>query len=280
MQMETLCLVPAAQQPLPASDTQTKAEAHAKGEWRRLRQELRQAAHEGGFTLAFQPRRRMRDGALLGAQAQLRWPRRRGGTTQPSSFMPLLDECGLASGVAAWAMRAACEAAAGWPRGQVSVPAAGAALRDGSLLAQIGQALAGSGLAPERLEIEIAEATLTADRGDTLMALSALRDTGVSVALDAFGSDTASLLTLKRLPLTALKLDRSLVRDLPQDREAAAVVLAVTDFAHALDMTVAAVGMETAGQRDFLRRAGCDEAQGSLCGRAEAAEVMGELLKK
>jgi EAL domain-containing protein (putative c-di-GMP-specific phosphodiesterase class I) len=241
---------------------------------------LRQAAQEGGFALAFQPRRRMRDSGLLGAQAQLRWPRRRGGMTQAIGFMPLLEECGLADEVATWAMRAACEAAAAWPHGQVSVPAAGVTWRTGKLLAQVGAALACSGLAPERLEIEIAEPLLAADSSDLLLVVSALRDLGVGVALDAFGSDTASLLVLKRLPLTALKLDRSLVRDLPHDRDAAAVVLAVTDFAHAMDVSVAAVGMDTVGQRDFLRRAGCDEAQGTLCGRAESAAAMHGLFEK
>jgi EAL domain-containing protein (putative c-di-GMP-specific phosphodiesterase class I) len=245
---------------------------------RRLRQELRQAAQTGAFTLAYQPRRDLARDVVVGAALQLRWPRKRGGTTPASGFMPLLQANGLATDVAAWALNSACQEAAGWAHGQVCVAADSGALRDGLLLHQVGQALAASGLPPERLEIELSEPALAADTDTTLLTLAALRDLGVSIALDAFGSESASLLPLKRLPLTALKLDRSLIRDLPDDREAAAIVEAATLFAHALDIVVVACGLETAAQRAFLQRIGCDEAQGSLCGRVVPAWEIGELL--
>jgi EAL domain-containing protein (putative c-di-GMP-specific phosphodiesterase class I) len=241
---------------------------------RRLRRELRQAAQAGGFELGFQPRKSLTPNAVIGAALQLRWPRKRGGLTPATGFMSLLEQHGLSGEVAEWALSGACHAATAWACGQVSVVAATAALAGGALLGQVGRVLAASGLAPDRLEIGVSEAALAADRHETLFTLAALRDLGVGVALDGFGSDSASLLPLKRLPLTAITLDRSLIRDLPDDREAAAIVQAATEFAHALDVTVVACGLETEAQAAFLRRIGCDEAQGSLCGRVvSAAEI-------
>jgi EAL domain-containing protein (putative c-di-GMP-specific phosphodiesterase class I) len=225
----------------------------------------------------YQPRLCLQGGALRGVQALLRWPRRRGGVSAANAFMPLLEECGLAEDVADWSLAEACRQAAGWADVPLCVAVPGAHLHDGSLLAQVGLALTESGLAPERLEISLCEPALSVDPTECLLAVAALRDLGVGVALDEFGSASANLMTLKRLPLTALKLDRSLVRDLPVDREAAAVVLAAIDFAHAMDVAVVACGVETEEQRAFLKRAGCNQAQGGLCGRLVASEAVGAL---
>ncbi len=240
-------------------------------EWRRLRHELRAAVQEQDFVLMYLPRRALADGRVVGAQAQLRWPRRGGGLTPSASFMPLLHEMHLAAAVASWSLQSACLAASGWPDGQVSVGVPHSVLVDGSLAEIVASALDASGLAPERLEIELAEPALAPalehDHSETLLTLSALRDLGVGITLDGFGSVSASLLTVKILPLTALSLDRSLVRDLPEDRDAAAVVLAATRFAQALEVTVVGCGVETQAQRDFLRRAGCARAQGAFIGK-------------
>jgi EAL domain-containing protein (putative c-di-GMP-specific phosphodiesterase class I) len=190
--------------------------------------------------------------------------------TAASGFMPLLEAYGLSAGVAAWTLATACRAATTWTSGQISVQVEPCALNDGSLLGLVGQALADSGLDAERLELEFAEPALAACTAETLFTLASLRDLGVCVALEAFGSESANLLPLKHLPVTALKLDRSLVRDLPEDRDAGAIIRAATDFAHALGVTVVACGLESPAQLAALRAAGCDEGQGSLCGRAVA----------
>jgi EAL domain-containing protein (putative c-di-GMP-specific phosphodiesterase class I) len=244
--------------------------AGSPAETRRLRQDLRQAAEAGGFTLLFQPRRALAGGAVLGAEATLRWPRSRGGAISAGALMTHLESFDLAGPVVARALREACCAASLWASGLLSITVPGASLVDSTLLGHIGAALAESGLSPERLEIALAEPALATESTEALLILAALRDLGVGVAMDGFGAESASLLTLKRLPLTVLKLDRSLVRDLPDDREAQAVVAAAIFFAHALDVSVVACGMETEAQRGFLRRIGCDAAQGSLCGRAVA----------
>jgi EAL domain-containing protein (putative c-di-GMP-specific phosphodiesterase class I) len=247
------------------------------GEWRRLRQELRQAAQAHAFTLMYQPRLCLADGQLRGVQSQLRWPRRRGGVSPASAFMPLLAECGLAGDVADWSLTEACRQAAAWATVPLCVSIPGPALYDGTLLPQIGHALSESGLSPERLEVAVSEPALHADMLEALLAIAALRDLGIGVALDDFGCASANLMTLKRLPLTTLKLDRSLIRDVPTEREAAAVVLAAVDFAHALDVVVVACGMDTPEQRAFLRRAGCDQAQGLLCGKLVGKDAVGAL---
>jgi len=268
--------------PLAAPVTQTAARAVAQARedasaWRRLRQELRQAAQAHAFTLVYQPRVNLADGQLSGVEAQLRWPRRRGAMSTANAFMPLLAEWGLAQEVADWSLTEACRQAAAWEKAPLCVVVPGASLQDGSLLAQVGTALSATRLPPDRLEIAITETAQTGESMEALLAIAVLRDLGVGVALDGFGSASANLMTLKRLPLTALKLDRSLVRDVPSDREASAVVLAAIDFAHALDITVVGCGVETAEQRSFLRRAGCDQAQGGLCGKVVTQEAVSAL---
>jgi EAL domain-containing protein (putative c-di-GMP-specific phosphodiesterase class I) len=256
---------------LPPPETQQPGPAR-----RRLRHELRQAADEGGFSLQFQPRRALRDspgqgvreGELLGAEAQLRWPNRRGGVTPAGAFMPLLETYGMATPVLRWSLREACRAAALWPDGVLSITLPAWSLRDFSLLEHVGAALTESHLSPDRIELALDEEAMSADGDDTLLALAALRDLGAGIALDGFGASTANLLTLKRLPITTVKLDRALVRDLPSDPNAAALAQAAIQFAAALAINVVACGVETQPQHDFLRSAGCHAAQGSLCGRS------------
>ncbi len=132
------------------------------------------------------------------------------------------------------------------------------------MLAQVAAALEGSALPPERLELELTESVLAEASPDVLLALSAVRDLGVGLALDDFGLDFASLSMLKRLPLTGMKLDRSLIRDLPADREDAAIVRAVIAAGHALGLSVVAEGIEAEEQRAFLAGCSCDEGQGYL----------------
>ena len=131
-----------------------------------------------------------------------------------------------------------------------------------------------SGLPPERLELELTESMLIQIDLDALLGLSALRDIGIGLALDDFGIGYASLAMLRRLPLTVLKLDRSLIHGLPHEREDAAIVRAVVETSHALGLRVVAEGIETAEQRDYLTQIGCDEGQGFLFSRPIGAEKL------
>jgi EAL domain-containing protein (putative c-di-GMP-specific phosphodiesterase class I) len=242
-------------------------------ERRRAVRDLRRATAEGGFAVALTPCHRLAPGhqldPLRGAEASLRWPRRLG-MSSAGGLQPLIASSGLTAEVGAWLVQAACEAAQRWvdPAGQtiVSLDTPAACLADASLLSHVADALDATGLVPERLEIEIAEQVLADGGADTLLALAALCDLGVGIALDCFGSETASLLTLKHLPLSTIKLDRSLVRDLPRDLASRALVAAAIDCAHALEACVVAIGVETEAQRDLLAQLGCDYAQGAFYG--------------
>ncbi len=254
-------------------------------ERRRAVRDLRRATAEGGFSLALNPCHRLSlspaAAPMRGAEASLRWPRRLG-MSSAGGLQPLIASSGLTAEVGAWLVQAACEAAQRWPEraGQtvISFDSTPSCLADASLLAQVSEALDATGLAPERLEIEIGEQALAEGGADTLLALSALCDLGVGIALDCFGSESANLLTLKQLPLNTVKLDRSLVRDLPRDLASKALVAATIDCAHALDVAVVAIGVETEAQRDLLARLGCDYAQGAFYGPAMSTEAFAAAL--
>ena len=252
--------------PRRAPPTMSLHDAQAeRAHLRRLRRDLSAAAEQQGFVLHYQPRVALRSGAITGAEALIRWPHRKRGLMAPGSFIPIAEQAGLISDIGAWVLRAATLSAIGWTRGlRVAVNVSARQLHDRELLRQIGDSLEGSGLPPERLEIELSEAILLDDDLDTLLALSAIRDLGVGITLDDFGSGVASLSMLKRLPLELIKLDRSLVRTLPDDGEDVAIVQAIIDTSHALGLGVVAEGVETEAQRSLLAALGCDEAQGYL----------------
>jgi EAL domain-containing protein (putative c-di-GMP-specific phosphodiesterase class I) len=140
-------------------------------------------------------------------------------------------------------------------------------LQDATLLSHVADAVQAAGLTPECLELELTESTLLAIDDDTLLILSALRDMGVGLALDDFGTGYASLAMLRRVPLTALKIDRSLIRGVPHDTEDAAIVAAMVATTHAMGLRIVAEGVETEAQRQFLTQLGADDGQGHLFGR-------------
>ncbi len=251
-------------------------------ERRRLRRDLEAALQGGGLQLHYQPRLSLSTGAVLGAEALLRWNHPRQGLISPAQFIPLAEETGLITQIGGWVLEAACREAAHWPGTTcVSVNVSARQLQEGALLRQVAHALMESDLLPERLEIELTETMLVDASLDTVLALSAIRDLGVGLALDDFGTGFASLSSLKRLPLTAMKLDRSLVRSLPEDGEDAAIVRAMIQTGHALGLQVVGEGIETEAQRGFLAASLCDEGQGYLFSRpVPAAQMTGQLRGK
>ena len=242
---------------------------------RRTERELAIATQLGHFLLQYQPRVRLQDGRSHAAEALIRWPHRKQGMIPPAMFLPLAEESGQIVPIGAWVLRTACREARGWRQPwTVSVNVSPRQLVAGTLLRQLAAALEETGLPPERLELELPESHLVAADTDTLLTLSAVRDIGIGLALDDFGHGFASLAVLKRLPLTAMKLDRSLVRGLPADQEDAAIVRAVIAAGHALGLTVTAEGIETELQRDFLAGCGCDDGQGTLFSQPLPADQM------
>ena len=237
-------------------------------EQRRLEQDVRRALPSGELLVNYQPRVALDTGATIGAEALARWRHRRRGMVPPANFIPVAERCGVITDIGGWVLTAACTEAAGWPgSAMVSVNVSAVQLAEGALSAQVARALDASNLPPERLELELTESMLVDAGVETLLTLSALRDRGIGIALDDFGTGYAGLATLKRLPLTALKLDRSLMHGLPHEPEDAGIVRAIVQMGRVMSLVVVAEGVETAAQRNFLIDLGCDEGQSYLFGR-------------
>lgn len=232
----------------------------------RMAADLRHAVAKEALALAFQPRLSLATGQVVAVEALVRWPHVRRGLVSPSVFIPVAERTPLINEIGAWVMRTACIEATRWaaPAVSVSVNVSARQLQDGVLLDQLAHALEVSGLDPERLELELTESMLVEADTKTLLTLSAIRDLGVGLALDDYGTGYTSLSILKRLPLTAMKLDRTLVRQLPADREDAAIARAAVETGHAMDLQIVAEGIETEQQRGFLSGIGCDQGQGFL----------------
>lgn len=247
-------------------------------ERRRMQRELRDAVETSAFGLKFQPRLSLGSGQMMGAEVLPFWQNRRLGSIQARAFMPLAEISGHAVEIDAWCLLNACTAATSvscWPsHWKVSLRVSSRQLVDGALIGQLVETLERTGLAPERLEVALAETLLADIDVETLLTLSAIRDLGVGLALDDFGTGFASLAALKRLPLTTMKLDRSLIRDLADDREDGAILRALVRTGHALGFDIVADGIETERQRGFLIASGCDAGQGSLfCNAVSAAQL-------
>jgi EAL domain-containing protein (putative c-di-GMP-specific phosphodiesterase class I) len=247
---------------------------------RRLQHDLKQAVSAGGFVLHYQPRIALATGAIAGVEAVIRWPHRKRGLIPPDRFIPLAEQTGLIGAIGAWALRTGCAEAAGWPdqRLSLSINVSPRQLQNQGFLTHVAVAVEEAGLSPERIELELTESMLIAVDDDMLLMLSALRDMGIGLALDDFGTGYASLAMLRRIPLTTLKIDRSLVRALPTNSEDSAIVRAVVATTHALGLSVTAEGVETEAQCDFLTLIGADDGQGYLFGRPVPAERIREQL--
>ena len=242
---------------------------------RRLRRELAGAVDRQELTLHWQPRVTLGTGERIGFEALLRWPRAHGAPMPPGSFLSLAEDAGLTGRLGGWVLAEACRAATRWRQPwQVSVKLSGQQIAEGTLPAQITAALEASGLEPGRLQLELSESALPAIDLEALLALSAARDLGVGLSLDNFGIGVGSLAMLKRLPLTAMKLDHSLVRTLLFERESAAIVRAAAGAGRALGLTVIACGIEKPEQVRFLAACGCQQGQGFLFGRPQPASAL------
>lgn len=232
---------------------------------RQVQCEIEAALATERFSLTLATRVDLRSGLQIGAEAGLLIRRRLRGTLPHKLVAAVAERSGQAPRLGFWLIRASCHLAFA-QHCQVCVPICARQLASGTLRDQVSDVLDETGLPPEQLELAIAEPLLAGLDVETVLALSAIRDLGVGVALDDFGSGLTSLSLLRRLPLTAMKLGEAMVRDLPWDTEHAAIVRAILSSGHALGLRMIAGGVETEGQRDFLARSGCDFAQGPLFG--------------
>ena len=235
-------------------------------ERRALVQDLRDALARSALRLHFQPLFTSRGGALVGYEALARWPHPRRGFVSPADFIPVAEETGQIEALGHWVLHSACHEAASWPAAlSVAVNLSPAQFRrEGAIVEDVRAALAASGLAPQRLELEITESLLM---NHTDHVLQALRELGVRIAMDDFGTGFSSLAYLWRFPFDKLKIDRAFTQSLGGDGKVDAIVRSIVTLAHSLSIRVNAEGVETEAQRQTLVQLGCDELQGFLLGR-------------
>lgn len=237
-----------------------------------MEQDLRGAWERGELSLAYQPIYRLEDRSLVGAEALLRWQHPEHGMIAPSVFIDVAEQSGLIETIGPQVLRAACVDAMGWRRDFpgntlfVSVNVSPRQLRSGDLATMVEHTLAQTGLPPEGLHIELTETAVIGDELRVSSVLSRLRDAGVKVWLDDFGTGFSGLSHLRRVPVEGVKIDRSFVADVLRDPDDLALTTAIIAMAHSLGITVVAEGVEKEGQYDILRERGCDLAQGYWLG--------------
>ncbi len=235
---------------------------------RLLEIDLRHALKVGEFELHYQPFVTTATGQISGFEALLRWRHPTRGMIAPMDFIPLAEETGLILPLGEWIMRRACADAANWPKDvRIAVNVSAVQFKSSNLVPMIVSALASSGIAAHRLEIEITESVLLHENEATLAKLHQLRGLGVRISMDDFGTGYSSLSYLRSFPFDKIKIDRSFVADLDKKADCAIIVRAVASLGRSLGMSTTAEGVETTEEFEHLRADGCTEVQGYLFSR-------------
>jgi diguanylate cyclase (GGDEF)-like protein/PAS domain S-box-containing protein len=242
--------------------------------------DLRHAIESDVLRPHYQPLIDLETGRITGVEALIRWPDPERGLIPPSEFIAVAEDTGLINPLGAQVLRRACREAAAWPDDvRVAVNLSPLQFRVGNLLSVVMDALRQSGLAPKRLELEITE-TLLLEKSDSVLAtLHALRALGVRISMDDFGTGYSSLSYLRSFPFDKIKIDRSFIRGLGDNREGQAIVRAIVSLGVSLGVTINAEGIETESELRCVRAAGCHEAQGFLFSAARPNEEIVALLK-
>lgn len=250
-----------------------------------LESDLRQALEKNQLRLLYQPKSHLATGRITGVEALLRWEHPEWGSLAPAEFVPLLEESNMVNEVGTWILTQACKQNKAWqdqglPPVSVSVNIAARQLQNGSLIESVTQALSESGLDPRYLEIELTEERVSQHADAAQQVLEKLRELGVHLSSDDFGTGSSSLSYLKRFPIGSVKIDASFTHDLPHSRESSSVALAVIAMAHSLNLRVVAEGVENPDQLNFLHSHGCDEVQGRLVSEPVEPAAIAALLSE
>jgi len=227
--------------------------------------DLRSALAGEAFELYYQPIVDIRSERICAFEALLRWHHPKRGVISPAEFIPLAEETGLIIPIGEWVIRQACVEAMKWPSDiRIAINLSPVQFKMPNLCQVVSNALAQSGLAANRLELEITESTLLLENEKTLSTLHQLRGLGTRISMDDFGTGYSSLSYLRSFPFDKIKIDQSFVCDLSRNEDSMAIIRAVTGLGNSLGITTTGEGVETQIELDYLRREGCTEAQGYL----------------
>ncbi len=247
------------------------AEAQKRKE---IEQGLIKALKFDQFKLLYQPQYALRDGRLKGYEALIRWDHPDKGTIRPDIFIPIAEETGLIHEIGTWVLNHACREAASWEdeTRRLAVNVSPAQFIAGETQKRVAQALHQSGLAPERLEIEVTESLLISNTDAVIETLRQIHDMGVSIAMDDFGTGYSSLSYLSLFPFDKIKIDKTFIQNLGKDPSTDAIVTSIVGLGRSLDVTITAEGVETEEQAILLSAAGCDLVQGYMFGKPDTIE--------
>ncbi|MEK7323194.1 MAG: bifunctional diguanylate cyclase/phosphodiesterase [Pseudomonadota bacterium] len=244
------------------------AEINARSERRlSLETQLHKAVARGEISLHYQPKVNISNGAIIGAEALMRWNHSEFGMIPPLEFIPIAEDSGLITELGAWALHTASTRCKQWQAGGlgalcISVNVSSQQFRQDGLIRIIRDSLTQAKLDPRYLVIELTESMIMANPTESVAALREIKEMGLKLSVDDFGTGYSSLSYLKRFPLDELKVDCSFIKDIPDDADDAAITATIITLAHSLGLSVVAEGVETEAQLQFLKNVYCDEFQG------------------
>lgn len=249
-------------------------------ERRRLESDLRYAIKHDELRLHFQPRFRIADGQMVGAEALVRWEHPERGLIPPDTFIPIAEETGLILALSNWVINTACRYAVRWPEHLfVSINLSPSEFKRGSLVERVQNAIYESGIDPARVELEITESVMLEDAAGALEVMHMLKRLGVRIAMDDFGTGYSSLSYLRTFPFDGLKIDRSFISRLAESADDKSIIQAIVGLGQALSLTVTAEGIESAEHLQLLKEVACDEGQGYFLSRPLDTEAFDTLVK-
>jgi diguanylate cyclase (GGDEF)-like protein/PAS domain S-box-containing protein len=248
-----------------------------------IEEDLRRALQRKEFALHYQPKIDLKSGAIVGAEALIRWNHPTSGLLCPARFIPVAEDSGLIVPIGAWVLFEACKQAKAWLDAglqaiSMAVNVSSVQIGEETFLAELLAIVEESNLDPRSLELEVTESVLMKHAKLAASVLQTLRDRGIQIAIDDFGTGYSSLSYLKEFPLDALKIDQSFIRQLDKDPNGSTLVTAIVAMGRSLNLRVVAEGVETAESLEFLKAQNCDEAQGYYFSRPVPAEAFAKLL--
>lgn len=249
----------------------------------KLENQLRQAVENKEIRVYYQPKVEINSRKIIGAEALMRWEHPELGFVGPEQFIPIAEEAGLIGALGEWILRTSCMQnqawqSAGLPPISIAVNVSAMQFQGEGFVEVVANSLRASQMDPKYLVLELTESVIMENPDETVTMLNAIKEMGVRISVDDFGTGYSSFSSLKRFPIDELKIDRSFVQNIPDDKDDAAIANAIVLIAHTLGLTVVAEGVETEAQLEFLGGCGCDTYQGYLCSRPVPPEQFQRLL--